>query len=50
MKKADELQKRGEDAVTLEFISFCSLLLRMLKNGDVSGAIEELEAITKKQK
>lgn len=37
----------GDNEMTIEFISFCRVLLRLLKHGHVKDAIEELENITK---
>lgn len=45
---ADENRQNGGDAeMKIEFVSFCRVLLRLLKSGKISEAIEELETIIK---
>ena len=48
MKGADKFQNIGGDnEMIIEFISFCRVLLRLLKSGKTKEAIEELETIIK---
>ena len=38
----------GDNEMIVEFVSFCRMLLRLLKAGLIQEAIEELESIIKK--
>ena len=37
----------GDNNMIIEFVSFCRVLLRLLKSGQIQEAIEELETIIK---
>ena len=37
----------GDNEMIIEFVSFCRVLLRLLKSGQIQEAIEELETIIK---
>ena len=37
----------GDNEMIIEFVSFCRVLLRLLKAGHIQEAIEELESIIK---
>lgn len=48
MKEAERFQEMGGDAdLRIEFISFCRMLLLLLKSGQVEEVKAELEKIVK---